>query len=121
MGPLRKLWRLPGADRILLSRTVLWLAMARVGLWVLPLRSVRRLLARAARGGGTPRGPLPSQERIVWAVGVACRVIPGATCLPQALATEALFLQSHHPADLRIGVLKPGAGRLLARLCPGPR
>ncbi len=40
--------------------------------------------------------------------------MPRATCLPQALAAEALLRRAGHPADLRIGVAKTGPGRLLA-------
>ena len=114
MGPIRKLWRLSAADRFLLLQTALWLGATRLGLWLLPLRLVRRLLARAARSSRRPRGAPVSQGRIVWAVSVARRVIPYATCLPQALVTESLFTRDGYPADLRIGVKKTAAGRLVA-------
>ena len=111
MGPIRKLWRLPGGDRALLFETMVWLAATRFGLWVLPLRVVRRLLARAARR--TPAAH-PTRERIAWAISLAGRVVPQATCLPQALAAEALLTRTGHPADLRIGVIKTDRGRLVA-------
>ena len=114
MGPIRKLWHLPAADRSLLIRTVLWLVATRVALSLLPLRVARSLLARAARAPRRLRRAPPSKQRIVWAVAVARRVVPYASCLPQALAAEALFTQSGHPVALRIGVVKTGAGRLLA-------
>jgi len=44
----------------------------------------------------------------------AQRVVPGATCLPQALAAEALLKRGGLPADLRIGVMKGASGKLLA-------
>jgi hypothetical protein len=50
----------------------------------------------------------------VWGISLARRVVPHATCLPQALATEALLVRYGYPADLRIGVAKVAAGRLTA-------
>ena len=114
MGPIRKLWRLSAADRSLLLQTAVWLCATRVGLWLLPLRLVRRLLARAARSPRRPRGAPVTQGRIVWAVSVARRMVPYASCLPQALVTESLLTRDGYPAELRIGVKKTAAGRLVA-------
>lgn len=104
-------FRLPAADRRLLVRSLLLLAAARVALWVLPFQTVRRLLARTARP--TPLARTPT-ERITWAIGVAQRVIPSATCLPQALVGEALLTRAGHHFELRIGVAKTADGRLHA-------
>jgi len=114
MRPIRKLWRLPRADRSLLLTAAVWLAATRVGLWLLPLRVVRRWLAYAVQSRHLARGSPPSPERIAWAVGVARHVVPSATCLPQALAAEALLVRSGHPADLRIGIVKTAVGRVTA-------
>ncbi len=114
MGPIRKLWRLSAADRFLLLQTALWLGATRVGLWLLPLRVVRRLLTRAARSHRQPRGAPATPGRIVWAVSVARCIIPYATCLPQALVAQSLFARDGYPAELRIGVKKTRAGRLVA-------
>jgi len=109
--PLDKFLRLPGADRSLLVRSVFLLGATRLALWLLPLRVVRRLLARAARSTSAAAA---TKERIAWAVAVAQRVVPQATCLPQALAAEALLTRAGHPAELRIGVIKTERGRLTA-------
>lgn len=102
--------RLPAGDRSLLVRSILVLGAARVTLWLLPLRVVRRLLARVGRR------PAPEEitpERIGWAIDLARRIVPRATCLPQALAGEALLAYAGHPAELRIGVIKSGERKLL--------
>jgi Transglutaminase-like superfamily len=113
MELLRKISRLPASDRSLLAEAVLWLAATRLGLWLLPLQQVRRLLARAALSAMRTRRSRPSVERIVWAVSAAQRVVPRATCLPQALAAEALLLRSGYAAGLRIGVVRTAPGRLV--------
>jgi len=114
MRTIRRLWRLARTDRSLVLTAVLWLSVTRFGLWLLPFRVVRRLLAHAGGSRNPPGRSRPSLERIGWALAIARRVVPHATCLPQALAAEALAMRSGHPADLRIGVIKTAAGRLRA-------
>lgn len=113
MGPrlLDRFLSLPAADRSLLLRSVLWLGATRLALWLLPLKVVRRLLARAARPTSAAS---VTKERIAWAIAVAQRVVPRATCLPQALTAEALLTRCGHPAEVRIGVVKTDQGRLIA-------
>ena len=55
-----------------------------------------------------------NKRSIAWAIAVAQRVVPRATCLPQALAAEALLVHCGHPVELRIGVIKTDRGRLVA-------
>jgi transglutaminase superfamily protein len=114
MRPIGRSRHVTPADWALLWKAALWLGAARVGLWLLPLRVVRRLLAHAAQRPAPESGSKPSRERVVWALSVAQRVVPGATCLPTALAAEALFARIGQPAELRVGVAKTPAGRLIA-------
>ncbi|SRR6266705_3176856 len=111
LGPLHKFLHLTAVDRSLLVRSVLLLGAARLALWLLPLRVVRRLLARTARptsdAAATP-------DRIAWAISVARRVVPRATCLPQAVTAEALLRWGGRPVELRIGVIKTDHGSLVA-------
>jgi hypothetical protein len=113
MGPLRRFWRLPASDQSLLFQAALWLMAARFGLWLLPLRLVRRLLAPRS-GSPWSRRSRSSPERIGWAVATAGRLVPRATCLPQALAAEALLLRRRYPVALRIGVVRTAPGHLTA-------
>ncbi|MEK7404205.1 MAG: lasso peptide biosynthesis B2 protein [Acidobacteriota bacterium] len=101
MERLRKLWRLPGAERCLLARAALLLAGVRFVLWLLPFRVVRALLEPAPMARGRGRH---SRERVAWAVGVASRYVPRATCLVQALAAQRLLAQEGYAAELRVGV-----------------
>jgi hypothetical protein len=106
---LRKFVRLPAHDRTLLVRTVFTLAAARLATWFLPFALSRRLLARAQGAPANITG-----DRIRWAMTHAQRVVPRATCLPQALAAEALLTSSGLPAQLQIGVAKTASGGLYA-------
>jgi len=108
---LRQFFRLPAADRGLLVRSIVLLGVARLALWLLPLRVARRILSWGAHPASKP-GIRP--EQITWAIGVGRRFIPRADCLPQALAAEVLLLRNAHPATLRIGVYKTVHGRLVA-------
>src|SRR5256885_9728237 len=111
---IRSLLRLTSEDRSLLLAATLWLGAARLGLWLLPLRVIRRLLARATRSTRRPLAVPASPARIAWAIAVAGRFVPRATCLPPALATETLLVQDRYSPQVRIGVVKAWAGRLLA-------
>ena len=51
-------------------------------------------------------GASGSLEQMVWAVTVVSRYLPGATCLTQALAAQALLTQSGFPSQVEIGVAK---------------
>ena len=113
MRSLHKFARLPAADRRLLVEAALLLGALRVGLWLLPFRLVRRMADRVSAGVAGDIGQL-SVERIAWAVTAASRYLPGATCLPQALAAQALLGRHGYPAVLRIGVARGAAGRLEA-------
>ena len=94
------------SDRALFLIALLTIASVRVGLWLTSFRRLHRSLARIARPTGSP-DPTPGEvDRIGWAVRSAARFVPGATCLPQALAAEAILRRRGHPADLRLGVTR---------------
>ena len=107
---LRKFIHLPAGDRAVLTRTVLTLGAARLATWLLPFPTGRRLLV--GRRHATSSSLTPDQVR--WAMAHARRVVPRATCLPQALAAESLLTRAGLPADLQIGVMKTAAGKLMA-------
>jgi hypothetical protein len=108
---LAKFLQLPAWEKRLLLRAILTLGVARATLKVLPFARVRRLL--------TPRPGAPKHAQIAplnvrWAIKQAERVIPDATCLPQAVTAEALLTRAGHPVALRIGVTKREDGRFEA-------
>lgn len=116
MNLLHKLLQLKSSDRQLLLITFSLLGAIRLGLWLLPFPTWRRLLSRVMQ----PKSKLQEADRVsisqvVWAVSVASRYMPGGVkCLARALATQVLLSQQGHTADLHIGVAKGEGGQLEA-------
>ena len=89
-------------------------AAVRVGLWVLPGPLVRAVVARATgergetgrEGSERPFDAAP----IADAVRRASRWVPRATCLVQALSTQALLTLAGSPGTIVLGVSRAGDG-----------
>lgn len=113
MKNLRKFLLLESSKRRLLLKTGLLLWTARLGLWLLPLPTLRRLLAKLRRPEPIlAEGNSQKIETIAWAIAVARLYVPAATCLTQALAGQILLTQQGEPALIRIGVAKNETGKL---------
>ena len=110
MALLRKFFARSWADRGLLVRAFVLVSAVRIGLWVLPYRTVRRL----AECPVTPREMTPEEEmrslrRIVGAVEAMSRRLLGTKpCLTQALAAQRILRQEGIDSTMRIGVAKDG-------------
>jgi hypothetical protein len=115
MSPLRKFLRLSPADRWLLVKSAFWLGLVVLGLRAVPFRTLRRGLAKVAHRP-TPLNQIgrPEAGRLAWAVALASRYVPAASCLPQALVTHLLLTRQGYPAHLYIGVAKDELGQLQA-------
>ena len=115
MQRMRKFLSLSATDRRLLVTSALLLGVVRLGLWLLPFRTLQRLLADMTR---TPTAlqiiDQSSIDRVSWAVTVASRHVPAATCLTQALATQVLLGRRGCPTTLRIGVARGERGEFQA-------
>jgi len=104
-------------DRALLINATLLLAIAKLGLRLLPFQTLRRLLSKLERAETPPQFASPALplQKIVWAVEVASRYIPGGEkCLPRALVAHNLLVRQGFAAQLRIGVAKDAQGQLEA-------
>jgi hypothetical protein len=112
---LRKYLRLPATDRRFLVKAALLLGVVRLGLWLLPFQTLRRLLARMTCETTTLHdAEQTSIERIAWTVAGASQYIPMATCLTQALTTQVLLGWQGHAARLCIGVARSESGQFQA-------
>jgi hypothetical protein len=103
---IRKFAALPLTERRLLIRTAIVLGLVRAGLWFLPFRTLTALLRRN-RPRLRPAGAA-SPHSIRWAIRVASRYVPGATCLAQALTALILLEGAGFPARFYIGVARNG-------------
>ena len=99
MKELRAFVHLTHRDQRLLLEAFMTLAACRVRLQA---QNIEKLQGWATRAGNTAA----AVDRIVWAVEVASRRMPGATCLCLALALQRLLAKNGHGSELRIGVEK---------------
>ena len=113
MKRVSKFFHLPSVEKRLLFRVWILLGLIRLGLGMLPFLTLKDLLTRV--------GPMLagenekfSVERLAWAVGVASRFVPKATCLAKALAMHVLLQQAGHEVFLHIGVTNNEEGNLKA-------
>lgn len=90
--------------------TVATVAAVRLLLWTLPYARARALLGRPSGLAPAPRGSAPVPDAVAARVARAARVIPGATCLVQALAAEWLLARAGYRTTVRFGVARRGAG-----------
>lgn len=115
---VRRFLRLPREERALALRAGAALAAVRVLSALLPHRRVRAITGGGgATGGGRASAPdnattwgVTASRDVARAVERAATVVPGATCLVQALAAEWLIRRAGGDAVVRIGVARDGYG-----------
>ena len=115
MQHLGRFYRLPTSERWLLAKATLLLGAIRVGLWLLPFRTLRGLLDKASGFHGLRETDYQPTDVVVWAVEVAAKYMPGfSTCLTKALAAQVLLSRRGQPVLLRIGVVRSAEGKFEA-------
>lgn len=117
MKRLRKLIALTASDRHLLAKTALLLGMIRLGLWLLPFQTLRRLVVKMTQTTSELQkdDDLVFVNKVVWAVRVVSRRMPGKVkCLARALTTQVLLGRHGYQSQIRIGVAKGNQGQLEA-------
>jgi hypothetical protein len=94
----------------LLVRCLAVVIAIRIGLSLFGYRVVLDRIATIAS-----RRPSSAHVHLhIWLVLHCSRIVPGATCLTQALAAHYLCLRAGHPTRIRIGVRKREDGRIAA-------
>jgi Transglutaminase-like superfamily len=106
MRRLKRFTQITDAERRILFRVLFVVGVARAALCVVSTETARGVVAKVATGSGG------TVEQVVWAVRVVSRFVPGATCLTQALAAQALLTESGFPSQVEIGVAKDALRRL---------
>ena len=112
---MRDFFRPTTLGRGFMFKTWLLVWGVRLGLWLLPFRTMRKVVERLGQpptGLDRPRWPVPQQ--ISWAVTITSRYVPSATCLTQAMTAKILLGRYGHQANLRIGVTRSEAGEFQA-------
>lgn len=97
------------SDYFLLMRAIFLVAGIRAGLVLSSFRKVSDWLARRAGivSGKGNRSKQEAEDRLVWAVSKASRVIPtDKPCLSQAMALKYLLAREGADSELVIGVAK---------------
>jgi hypothetical protein len=110
MSTLARYLRLTSDRKRHLHAALAWLILFRIGLMLLPLRTLQRFSPKVS----TKRPGAASLDALRWAVLAAARRLPGTRCLPRALALQALMARAGMPAQLCIGVAKEPASPLEA-------
>lgn len=115
MNRLRKFAALPFKDKQLFAEALFLVAAVRTGLWILPFGWVRKWLRRFdGSGGEVERLDRAQIQKVVQSVRAGSRYVPSATCLTQALATQALLRMRGQASSVRFGVDKDENDVLMA-------
>jgi hypothetical protein len=112
--PLRKFFSLPVKEQQILVKAFFLLIIIRLGLWLLPFRTLQRTLERLFHYPVTPNRQSPSPEKFSWAVSAVSQYVPSATCLTQALTLQALLSREGIHSDLALGVARDDASGIIA-------
>jgi len=118
MQRIDRLRRISGIEWRLMAEALWMLTQIRVALRIHPFKRVQQRYARRTQpktSAPTPR-PRNTQARAIAqarAIGIAVRrssrLLPAATCLPQALTTRVMLERRGIPNELLFGVAKSDA------------
>jgi len=118
MRRIGRLRRVSGAEWRLMVEALWLLGQIRVALWIHPFKRVQRRYARRTPRTDAAAEPGSNQAEAARAIGIAVRrssrLVPGATCLPLALATRVMLERRGVPNEFLIGVAKSDVGTLEA-------
>jgi hypothetical protein len=112
MVRLRKFLGLDCQERCLLLQMVFIVMSLRAALGLLAFRQVNDLVSLRTKRRRALRNI--SKARVIWAVRTASALLPGSTCLTQALAAKYQLERCGLNTQLHFGVAKKEDGRLLA-------
>ena len=116
MQLLRRFFRLPWSERVLLFKAWSLIGFVRVSLLVVRFARTKRLLDR------WQKRPVPRlvarrnhASRVARMVERASYLIPGGRhCLTRAMALEVLLRRRGYGAEVKIGVARDDSGKLIA-------
>jgi hypothetical protein len=112
--PLRKFSAQPAKDRQVLFNAFFLLVIIRLGLWLVPFRTLQKSLERLFPCQDTSKEQPLLPEKYSWAVSSVSPYVPSATCLAQALTLQALLSREGIHSDLGIGVARDDTSGIIA-------
>lgn len=111
MRNLSRLLSLSGAEMLFLARCLTVVAAVRLGL---TLSSYNRMRGLVTRLDARDAASVADLRRVAWGVASAARLIPGASCLTQALAGQYLLARQGNASKIRIGIERDTGAQLKA-------
>jgi hypothetical protein len=118
--PFREFRSLPVPERQVVIHAFFLLSIIRLGMWLVPFRTLQRTFDRVFPCPESVTGKSLSSETILSAkkasskVREVSRYVPSATCLVQALALQAMLSREGIPSDLAIGVARDEKSAFIA-------
>jgi hypothetical protein len=98
-----RLRSLSGREVLFLARCLTVVSAVRLALTLSSYRRVRSLVTRQdARRDAS----IADLRRVAWGVAAAARLVPGASCLTQALAGQYLLARQGNASKISIGIEK---------------
>ncbi|TPN89769.1 lasso peptide biosynthesis B2 protein [Mesorhizobium sp. CU2] len=98
-------------EAFFLMRCLAVVAVVRLGLTLSSYNYVRGRVMRLEATGDAGIGDL---RRVAWGVAAAARLVPGASCLTQALAGQYLLARQGKASKITIGIERDSGPRLKA-------
>lgn len=107
----------PLRDQAFVLKSLGVVLAVRVALSTIGYRRLKTVLPTTPAAGAAPEAGSPPPRavaRVAWAVTLASRFVPRATCLTQALAGQVLLAREGYPSTIRVGARQSEAGEFLA-------
>ena len=111
MRNLSRLRSLSMREAFFLARCLAVVAAVRLGLTLSSYNRVRNMVLRLEATNDASIGNL---RRVAWGVAAAARLVPGASCLTQALAGQYLLACQGQASKITIGIERDSGPRLKA-------
>ncbi|MER8660975.1 lasso peptide biosynthesis B2 protein [Mesorhizobium sp. M1148] len=98
---MSRAFSLSGPEMLFLAHCLAVVVAVRLGLTLLSYNIVRRMVTRLDAREPADIGDL---RRVAWGVAAAARLVPGASCLTQALSGQYLLARQGNASKIRIGI-----------------
>lgn len=103
MDKLARFLRLSWSDQILLCQAAFRMSLVSLAVRLLPFSWWRSRLDPGPLSRSSGSGD-DQASRIVWAVEVAARHVPGVTCLVQSVVGLEMLRQAGYQAEIQVGI-----------------